>query len=88
MDLVFSTDSLERAKRYAAWQGAICDVYVNVDVKSEQRSDYRGFIREARFDAVTMTDILLSEQKITRRQRHIAKLDKDCYYVSSFSAAR
>src|SRR2546423_7074757 len=81
MDVVFSTDPIERAKRYAAWQGAICDVYVHVDVKSEQRSDYRGFIREARFGAVTMTDILLSEQKITRRQRHIAKLDKDCYYV-------
>ncbi len=81
MDLVFSTDSIERAKRYAAWQGAICDVYVHVDVNSEQRSDYRGFIREARFGAVTMTDVLLSEQKISRRQRHIAELDKDCYYV-------
>jgi len=81
MDLVFSTESIERAKRYAAWQGAICDVYVHVDVNSEQRSDYRGFIREARFGAVTMTDILLSEQKIARRPRHIAQLDKDCYYV-------
>ncbi len=81
MDLVFSTDSIERDKRYAAWQGAICDVYVHVDVNSEQRSDYRGFIREARFGAVTMTDVLLSEQKITRRQRHIAQLDKDCYYI-------
>ena len=81
MDLVFSTDSIERGKRYAAWQGAICDVYVHVDVNSEQRSDYRGFIREARFGAVTMTDVLLSEQKISRRQRHIAQLDKDCYYV-------
>jgi AraC-like DNA-binding protein len=81
MELIFSTDSLERTKRYAAWRGAICDVYVNVDVNAEQRSDYRGFIREARFGGVTMTDILLSEQKITRRQRHIAKLDKDCYYV-------
>jgi hypothetical protein len=79
MDLVFSTDAIEPTKRYAAWQGAICDVYVHVDVKSEQRSDYRGFIREARFGAVTMTDVLLSEQKITRRQRHIAKLDKECY---------
>jgi len=86
MDLVFSTEAIERTKRYAAWQGAICDVYVYVDVKSEQRSDYRGFIREARFGAVTMTDVLLSEQKITRRQRHIAKLDKDCYYAI-FSAA-
>jgi AraC-like DNA-binding protein len=81
MDLVFSTDAIERAKRYAAWQGAICDVYVNVDVNAEQRSDYRGFIREARFGAVTMTDVLLSEQKITRRRRHIVKLDKDCYYA-------
>ena len=50
-------------------------------MNSEKRSDYRGFIREARFGAVTMTDVLLSEQKISRRQRHIAELDKDCYYV-------
>jgi AraC-like DNA-binding protein len=50
-------------------------------VASDKRSDYHGFIREARFGAVTMTDVLLSEQRISRRERHIAKLDKDCYYV-------
>jgi AraC-like DNA-binding protein len=81
MDLIFSTDEVERAKRYAAWQGAICDVYVHVDVSSEDRSDYEGFIREARFGSVMMTDVLLSGQRITRRSRHIAKLDKDCYYA-------
>jgi AraC-like DNA-binding protein len=81
LDLVFSTDGIEPSRRYAAWQGAICDVYVHVDVESEKRSDYQGFIREARFGAVTMTDVLLSEQRISRRERHIAKLDKDCYYV-------
>ena len=81
MDLVFSTDGIEPSRRYAAWQGAICDVYVHVDVESEKRSDYQGFIREAHFGAVTMTDVLLSEQRISRRERHIAKLDKDCYYV-------
>jgi AraC-like DNA-binding protein len=81
MDLVFTTDELEPSKRYAAWQGAICDVYVHVDVNADKRSDYEGFIREARFGAITMTDVLLSEQRITRRERHIAKLDKDCYYV-------
>jgi AraC-like DNA-binding protein len=81
MDLVFTTEGLEPSKRYAAWQGAICDVYVHVDVNADKRSDYQGFIREARFGAVTMTDVLLSEQRITRRERHIAKLDKDCYYV-------
>ena len=72
MDLVFTTDELEPSKRYAAWQGAICDVYVHVDVNAEKRSDYEGFIREARFGPVTMTDVLLSEQRISRRERHIA----------------
>ncbi len=81
MDLVFSTEGIEPSRRYAAWQGAICDVYVHVDVDAEKRSDYHGFIREARFGAVTMTDVLLSEQRISRRERHIAKLDKNCYYV-------
>jgi AraC-like DNA-binding protein len=81
MNLVFSTEAIEKAKRYAAWQEAICDVYVHVDVNSEKRSDYDGFIREAQFGPVMMTDVLLSEQKISRRSRHIAKLDKDCYYA-------
>jgi len=81
MDLIFSTEGIAPAKRYSAWQDAICDVYVHVDVDAEKRSDYHGFIREARFGAITMTDVLLSEQHISRRHRHIAKLDKDCYYV-------
>jgi hypothetical protein len=32
MDLVFSTDQHARSKRYNAWQAAICDFYVHVDV--------------------------------------------------------
>lgn len=88
MDLIFSTDDLEPSKRYAAWQGAICDVYVHVDVNAEERSDYHGFIREAKFGAVTMTDVLLSEQRISRRERHLAKLDKDCYYLEFIQQGR
>ena len=81
MDLVFSTDALAPAERYAAWRDAICDVYVHVDVKAARPEDYKGFIREARFGEVVLTDILLSEQRIKRNNRHIAQLDKDCYYL-------
>jgi AraC-like DNA-binding protein len=81
MDLVFSTDALAPAKRYAAWREAICDVYVHVDVKATRPEEYTGFIREARFGEVVLTDILLSEQRIRRNSRHIAQLDKDCYYL-------
>lgn len=81
MDLVFSTDDLAPAQRYGAWRDAICDVYVHVDVKATDPDNYRGFIREAKFGEVVMTDILLSEQRIRRNQEHISKLDKDCYYL-------
>jgi AraC-like DNA-binding protein len=81
MDLVFSTDQYDQAGRYAAWRDAICDVYVHVDVKAADPDRYRGFIREAKFGEVVLTDILLSEQRIRRNSRHISLLDKDCYYV-------
>jgi AraC-like DNA-binding protein len=81
VDLIFSTDSLARAKRYAAWRDAICDVYVHVDVHAEDQSNYDGFIREVQFGSVALTDVLLSHQQITRRPSHLSKLDKDCYYV-------
>lgn len=81
MDLVFSTDDYGQSERYAAWRDAICDVYVHVDVKATDPDRYRGFIREAKFGEVAMTDILLSEQRIRRNRQHISRLDKECYYL-------
>ncbi len=88
MDLVFATDALDQAKRYAAWRDAICDVYVHVDVQAEDPANYEGFIREAQFGGVALTDILISEQRIRRRPSHLAKLDKDCYYVQFIQSGR
>ncbi len=81
MDLVFSTDDYAPDKRYSAWRDAICDVYVNVDVKATDPDSYRGFIRETKFGEVALTDILLSEQRIRRKRQHISRLDKECYYL-------
>ena len=81
MDLVFSTEALPREQRYDAWRSAICDCYVHVDVAATRPETYKGFIREAHFGEVALTDILLSEQTIRRNRRHISRLDKDCYYL-------
>jgi AraC-like DNA-binding protein len=88
MDLVFSTDTIEPSKRYAAWRDAICDCYVHVDVKATHPEDYRGFIREIRFGDVVLTDILLSEQRIRRDIHHISRLDKECYYLQLIRRGR
>lgn len=81
MELVFDTGALDPGARYKAWREAICDVYVNVDVEATRPEEYKGFIREAHFGRIALTDIFLSEQRIRRNRRHISRLDKDCYYL-------
>jgi AraC-like DNA-binding protein len=81
MDFVFSTENFAPDKRYAAWRDAICDVYVNVEVQATDPDRYRGFIKETKFGDVVLTDILVSQQTIRRQKQHLARLDKDCYYI-------
>lgn len=82
VQLVFSTKDLPAPKRYDAWREALCDHYVHVDSVRDTKADYDGFIREAGFGAVTVTDCLISPQSIFRRKSHLAHVDKDCYYLA------
>lgn len=81
MEVVFDTDNIAPAKRFAAWQEAICECYVRVDVEATRPEQYKGYVREASFGDIMLTDIFVSEQRIRRNAQHIARLDKDCYYL-------
>lgn len=82
MDVVFSTFEIPSAKRFDAWRTALCGYYVNVDTRVQSTEDYDGFIKEARFGIVTLTDTFLSPQQIIRQKSHLARLDKDCFYFA------
>ena len=81
MQVVFDTKTLAAAQRRQAWRDAICEIYLQVDCVADKRSDYAGFVREARLGPVTLTDTLLSPQSIHRQGHHIAHFDKDYYYL-------
>jgi len=81
MQVVFDTKTLAAAQRRQAWRDAICEIYLQVDCVADKRSDYAGFVREARLGPVTLTDTLLSPQSIHRQKNHIAHFDKDYYYL-------
>ena len=81
MQTIFDSKALPAAKRRQAWQDAICEIYLQVDCAAEQENDYEGFVRELRFGAMTLTDTLSSPQSVLRRSRHIARLEKDCYFM-------
>jgi AraC-like DNA-binding protein len=82
MKTVFSTMDLEPKKRFSAWQEAICEHYLKVNVSSrEDHDNYEGFISKSVVGPVAVTDVFLSAQDIVRNHKHIAQLDKDCFYI-------
>ena len=81
MQVDFDTKTLAAGQRRQAWREAICEIYLQVDCVAEKQNAYAGFVREARFGAMTLTDALCSPQSIERKQHHIAHFDKDCYYL-------
>ena len=81
MQVMFDSKTLPAAKRRQAWRDAICEIYLQVDCAAERSPDYEGFVREARFGGVTLTDTLISPQSVHRQNLHISHFDKDFYYV-------
>ena len=59
----------------------ICDVYVALDVTTEDAANHEGRIRQARFGAVGLTETVGVPQRFARRRSHLASLDKDCFYM-------
>jgi AraC-like DNA-binding protein len=81
MQTIFDSSTLPAHKRYRAWQDAICEIYFQVDCRPEERDDYDGLVREARFGPLILTDTLSAPQVVLRQNRHISRLDKDCYIL-------
>ena len=81
MDTVFNAALLPRNRRWTAWIDALNSIYVSLDTVTRDDETYNGFVREAQFGPVTLTDTLLDPQDISRRRHHISRVDKDCYYV-------
>ena len=81
MKNVFSTKNIEKTKRFSAWQEALCEHYLKVDTNSPNPTDYEGFLNKSVLGSAVLSEVFLSTQKIARNHQHIARLDKDCFYI-------
>jgi AraC-like DNA-binding protein len=82
MKLVFSSEEYPSAKRFEAWRAGVCDHYVQVDMVNMGPSDYIGYIKEASFGAVTLSETQSPPLHILRRRSHISRVSEDYVYVN------
>ena len=81
MDVVFDSRAMPAETRRQAWRQAICEIYLQVDCAADPSQTYAGYVQEARFGDLTITDALISPQTIRRRRQHIGGFGKNCYYI-------
>jgi len=81
METVFSTKNIEKTKRFAAWQEALCEHYLKVDARTQNPDDYEGFLTKSVLGPTVLSEVFGGSQDLVRNHRHIARLDKDCYYI-------
>ena len=53
MPIQFTTDSVPGSRRLAVWQDIVCDVYVQLDCKSDLGSSFAGSVTLAKLGLAT-----------------------------------
>ncbi|SSW66193.1 helix-turn-helix domain-containing protein [Achromobacter agilis] len=81
MQLVFDAQQHALPLRRDMWQDALCSAYIALDAEMPDSNDYCGVLRKGNFGPVSITDISLAGHVIRRRKQHLARLDKDCFYL-------
>src|SRR5580658_8541030 len=88
MRTVIETKSFSPSRRVNAFRQAICDIYADVDVSAEDRTDYDGVLKESRFGNVNLTECEAWPLVVERGKSNIANSGKECHFVQLMQHGR
>jgi AraC-like DNA-binding protein len=80
----YDTASEPARRRLAAWQDIVCDVFVQLDCKSDLE-DFRGSVTQTTFGELSLTRVDSSRQRVFRTPSRIARAKED-YVLFAFGA--
>ena len=67
MPIQFTTDGVPGSRRLALWQDIVCDVYVQLDCKSDLGSAFAGSVTRARLGQATCSEVSSQRQHVFRK---------------------
>jgi AraC-like DNA-binding protein len=82
MPVQFTTDDSPGHRRLALWQDIVCDVYVQLDCKSDLGSAFHGKVSQAPLGRATCTEVSSGRQRVFRTPSRIARSDADFILVA------
>lgn len=82
MAIQFTTDDSPGYRRLALWQDIVCDVYVQLDCKSDLGSAFSGRVWQASLGKAICTEVSSDRQRVFRTPSRIARSDEDFILVA------
>jgi AraC-like DNA-binding protein len=84
MTVRYDTASEPAGRRLAAWQDIVCDVFVQLDCKSDL-DDFHGSVAQSKLGELSLTRVDASRQRVFRTPSRIARAKED-YVLFAFGA--
>ena len=78
----FATDGVPAYRRLALWQDIVCDVYVQLDCKSDLGSAFNGRVTRAPLGEASCTEVSSQQQRVYRTRSRIARSHEDFFLIA------
>lgn len=78
----FTTDNAPGSKRLAVWQDIVCDVYVQLDCKSDMGSTFHGEITRTPLAGAACSNVSSDEQRVCRTPSRIARAREEFILIA------
>jgi AraC-like DNA-binding protein len=82
MQVQFATDGVPAYRRLALWQDIVCDVYVQLDCKSDLGSAFNGRVTRVPLGAASCTEVSSQQQRVYRTRSRIARSHEDFFLIA------
>ncbi|MBV9565588.1 MAG: helix-turn-helix domain-containing protein [Bradyrhizobium sp.] len=82
MPIQFSTDGSPGYRRLALWQDIVCDVFVELDCKSDLGNAFHGSVTQASLGKAVCSDVCSDRQHVFRTPSRIARSDQDFVLIA------
>ena len=82
MQVQFATDGVPAYRRLALWQDIVCDVYVQLDCKSDLGSAFNGRVTRAPLGEASCTEVSSDQQRVYRTRSRIARSHEDFFLIA------
>lgn len=78
----FDTDGAAPQKRIALWQDIVCDVFVQLDCRSDAGDNFRGAVDSRDLGPLQCTDVTSSRQRVCRTRQRIRRAREEFVLVA------